>query len=364
MLKENTLLRYLNKTASQKEVEEVENWIETSPENRKHFQEMLTVFYESNHLKTFKTYNLDEEWNKFKTSAKTSHKPIENVFSRRKIILFASAACLTLICAFFFLFQKETEILRQASDQQLVFTLPDQTIITLFPHSSASYDENFNELEIRKVVLNGKATFDVASNKAKPFLVEASLVTTEVVGTIFTVDSYKQDSSFVSVEEGQVAVKNNMEIDDVRILNEGNSVSFYNNSFGEISYPEVIVEEPVVKATPKPKKKKAAAPKPVQPKKEIITPAPTKPQPKAKKAEVLLSKYPVNDVLNFLDKQHPENKRFSKSKKAKVNKEDFVMLNLNEPIEKIIERLELKYNLSYDDEKCTNCIDLKKITKK
>jgi transmembrane sensor len=85
--------------------------------------------------------------------------------------------------------------------------LSDGSTVELSPNSTLSYPENFNSLK-RAVILSGEANFTIAKDVAKPFSVTINSVLITVLGTRFTVDSYKANNvTKVILAEGRVMVK-------------------------------------------------------------------------------------------------------------------------------------------------------------
>lgn len=86
------------------------------------------------------------------------------------------------------------------------FRLSDNTLVTLFPNSQLRVDTGFGKTR-RKVILTGKAFFNVARNVDKPFYVYAGEVVTKVLGTSFTVKAFESDENVsVAVRSGKVTV--------------------------------------------------------------------------------------------------------------------------------------------------------------
>ena len=101
---------------------------------------------------------------------------------------------------------KTKDILNNAP-QKKTLTLSDGSTVDLSPNSTLSYPENFNSLK-RDVVLNGEATFNIAKDGAKPFSVYSNSVLISVLGTRFTVNSYKEENTTkVVLHEGKVMIK-------------------------------------------------------------------------------------------------------------------------------------------------------------
>nr|WP_121272944.1 FecR domain-containing protein [Pedobacter schmidteae] len=86
------------------------------------------------------------------------------------------------------------------------FTLPDGTKVWLNAASKISFPLQFIGVE-RKILLEGEAYFEVAKNKAKPFIVESKGQRVEVLGTHFNINSYSDENSVkTTLLEGSVKV--------------------------------------------------------------------------------------------------------------------------------------------------------------
>lgn len=87
-----------------------------------------------------------------------------------------------------------------------VITLPDGSKVTLNDSSELRHGQGFGKGEIRKVVLSGEATFDVAHDASKPFLVQTGKVIIKVLGTEFNVNAFPDQTITVTVLRGLVEV--------------------------------------------------------------------------------------------------------------------------------------------------------------
>lgn len=84
--------------------------------------------------------------------------------------------------------------------------LPDSSKVWLNPSSTLSYGDAYGEVN-REVTLEGEAFFEVFKNTARPFIIHCGKMRTEVLGTSFNVQAYKDHDHFeVSVVTGKVAV--------------------------------------------------------------------------------------------------------------------------------------------------------------
>lgn len=84
--------------------------------------------------------------------------------------------------------------------------LRDGTRVWLNSNTKFIYPEEFSESE-REVLVEGEAYFEVAKDKDKPFRVSFGGLEIEVLGTIFNVKSYSEDSSaYVALNEGSIRI--------------------------------------------------------------------------------------------------------------------------------------------------------------
>lgn len=92
------------------------------------------------------------------------------------------------------------------SKEAKLIKLNDGSRVLLFEKSEITYLNNFDSL--RNVVLTGKARFVVSKDKKRPFTVFGGGVSTQVLGTQFTVTAYHNSkTTVVQLHEGRVVVK-------------------------------------------------------------------------------------------------------------------------------------------------------------
>ncbi len=96
---------------------------------------------------------------------------------------------------------------------QFQVTLPDGTKVWLNAASSLKYPVSFLEQKgtgkraIRMVELSGEAYFEVAKDKAHPFIVKSGKQEVKVLGTHFNINSYRNEEGIrTTLEEGSVRV--------------------------------------------------------------------------------------------------------------------------------------------------------------
>lgn len=91
---------------------------------------------------------------------------------------------------------------------QYEIRLPDGTGIWLNAASKLSYPLTFSGKAKRQVELSGEAYFEVAKDKAHPFIVKSVQQEVEVLGTHFNVNSYKDEiNTTTTLLEGAVRIR-------------------------------------------------------------------------------------------------------------------------------------------------------------
>jgi hypothetical protein len=99
-----------------------------------------------------------------------------------------------------------------ARGQQYQVELSDGSKIWLNAASSFTFSATFASLKQRKVELNGEAYFEVAKDKAHPFIVKTDKQEVEVLGTHFNVNSYSDENTTkTTLLEGSVKVSDKKE---------------------------------------------------------------------------------------------------------------------------------------------------------
>lgn len=91
--------------------------------------------------------------------------------------------------------------------QNRKITLPDSSVVTLYPGASLQYSSHFVQQK-RTLKLSGKAFFNVKHDANHPFIVYSGEVQTVVLGTSFWVDAHSSAAKVsVIVKTGKVGVK-------------------------------------------------------------------------------------------------------------------------------------------------------------
>ena len=208
------------------------------------------------------TYRIDTDkaWNILHERLENDHlltinEPGYSQAKKRKVLfqrtIVAAAISIGIIIAGSFLLQKKdnTRIVMQNMENSgaLVTTLEDGSTVYLASNASISYPAAFAK-NSRKVELTGNALFYVAKDEKRPFVIEASGITIEVVGTIFAIHSSSGNLFELSVKQGKVNIHSK---DDqigipveagemVQLTGNGLSKSGISNSMVFSSYTDIM----------------------------------------------------------------------------------------------------------------------------
>lgn len=133
--------------------------------------------------------------------------------------------------------QDDLQVVSNTQTNIMVLTLPDESVVRLYPKSAISYRNSFNQNE-RNISLTGQAVFKVFKNRQLPFVVYTDDITTTAIGTEFWVNTFRKNYVEVKLLEGRVSVKQNKPNTKAIYLTAGQMITFskLNNSFSFVSF--------------------------------------------------------------------------------------------------------------------------------
>jgi transmembrane sensor len=211
---EGLLVKYLTNDLPLQEAREVEDWIQASEENKRHFDQVMLIWEQS--LNTFpkKTIEADDAWMRMKQRMSRDREMSGfRRFANVHFIWRAAAIFILCFCAGisgYLMLQSDrnttvTTLQLASAGKVLTDTLPDQSVITINKNSFLSYPSEFKGAT-REVTLNGEAFFKIKADKKHPFIVHANDVTVRVVGTSFNIKTVNGKTEVV-VESGVVIIQ-------------------------------------------------------------------------------------------------------------------------------------------------------------
>jgi transmembrane sensor len=120
--------------------------------------------------------------------------------------------------------------------------LPDGTLVWLNADSRLTYNDGFTG-SAREVQLTGEAYFDVAKDKARPFLIHTPSVDIRVLGTVFNVRSYSNErNTETALFQGSVEVTLHNSPDKKIILRPNEKLTVRNNQ-ASITEPSAVADK-------------------------------------------------------------------------------------------------------------------------
>lgn len=229
---EDLLVRYLLEECNAAERAQVEEWINADKANRDKFYALKKAWDISVGGQVLPEIDVDAAWQKVSTKTQPGGggKVIELDTKRRFNWTYAAAAvALVLVGLFFFNQLGDTPVESQfAANKEFVSQqLADNSLIVLSPNSKVEASIG----DERKVKLEGKAYFEVAPDKEKPFTVETEQILVTVLGTAFNVEEQEKGVR-TEVREGKVR----MEVDGAFIELKAGEVGFYDAETGTLKF--------------------------------------------------------------------------------------------------------------------------------
>jgi ferric-dicitrate binding protein FerR (iron transport regulator) len=202
-------------------------WLSASEENRQYYKALKNTWQLMKEDQTPDEINVNKEWAYFQECLeKDVREPGKKGIIRKIVVTTAIAASVLLIIGVGSTWLGHTKnntipvVVEESKSSTVVvrheynttgkakqLTLQDGTIIILDPLSELTYNEPFTGNR-RDIILKGRAGFEVAKDKTKPFTVISGHIATTALGTKFTVTAFEQEDLItVQLYEGRVVVK-------------------------------------------------------------------------------------------------------------------------------------------------------------
>lgn len=229
------LIRYLAQETSAEEHVFVQTWLDQSPDNKEHFDQIKQLWEDTNdHSALNQKYQTTKSWNQLQgTINKLKNRPGRTYRLMRWTAIAASVLILMAI-GIYFLYNNNNEIKITSNKKVLKITLPDASVVWLNRNSELIYKKSYNK--DRSLKFSGEGYFEVLPNISNPFIIITKSTTIKVLGTKFNVQAYPEDSvTEVVVKSGKVMLtpqlhnnKNNKQTEI--ILSAGEKGIDYKNS--------------------------------------------------------------------------------------------------------------------------------------
>ncbi|RYY59640.1 MAG: DUF4974 domain-containing protein [Chitinophagaceae bacterium] len=229
---DDLLIRYLANEATGTEQAQVRHWLDASPANKSHFDQLRRIWEGTAELAPVTAIDENIAWQRFQQRIQPTAR-VAPYKQRSGMWRVAAGIILVLGAAFagyLFIFKPASRVQTLAvvtTNLVKADTLPDGSVATLNKHSSITYPEKFKG-KTRPVKLEGEAFFKITPDKEKPFIINVNDVEVKVLGTSFNVKSSGGTTEII-VETGVVQVIRNGKIQQLtageRILVNKDSVT-------------------------------------------------------------------------------------------------------------------------------------------
>jgi ferric-dicitrate binding protein FerR (iron transport regulator) len=237
----DTLAKYLSGEMSEAEAQEYKDEIAVSEENIMKIEKMTKQWSAMKGYNEPKVPDTGKAWNKLHARLDDEKLIPTRVISMRNRLmpnmLRIAAVVLVLLgvsAVIYFSVNRKPSVemvqLNTANEANtLIKTLDDGSVIYIAQNSSFSFPKEFENTS-RNVSLKGEAFFDIASNPAKPFIIETDQAFIEVLGTAFNVKTQNGSSFELCVDRGKVKVTMKNDPSNSALVVAGEKVTTYKNN--------------------------------------------------------------------------------------------------------------------------------------
>jgi ferric-dicitrate binding protein FerR (iron transport regulator) len=241
------ILKFFSKSLKEKEMEELNDNLSTSHENRKLFDE----YNETHQLSQMHHFyqNIDKRWNELSLELGLNNTLPKRDKKVRRLIFKALqyAAVLVFLVSvtgitYLMLNKPDGAIVSVMTQggQKSEINLSDGSKVWLNSRSKLLNTNGFSTKN-RELTLQGEAYFDVETNKNSPFKINIGNANVSVFGTKFNISSYAEDEKMiVSLEEGSVGFTIFGAKKPI-MLNPGQQL-IYNKNTNEVSVQDVQID--------------------------------------------------------------------------------------------------------------------------
>lgn len=214
------VIKFLAGEISDGEIDNLKEWLERDPVNRRIFDKENELWQESGTKTKHDYFKLDKTWSDLSSNLNIGGKRAGPVLILKKnnfriFIAAASIVCMVAIGTLALWLVNSRSIKQIVNTSTKVCTnqgekahiyLPDSTMIYMNSGTSIEYSSYYNVKE-RKVKLKGEAYFDIRSNPERPFIIELDKMILSATGTRVNVFSYENEGRIeTTLVEGNIQV--------------------------------------------------------------------------------------------------------------------------------------------------------------
>jgi ferric-dicitrate binding protein FerR (iron transport regulator) len=220
------IVRYLTGSITERDLVQLQEWINENNENRRYFNELKDSWILSGGNKSISSIQTAESWNRFEQYITQNRfrlglgcRSHEKVKFRNFLKLAASWLLIFGLGSFVTWWlsgrPKETtaaqtnriiEISTPLGARSMI-RMPDSTLIWLNAGTTITYSQDYGH-QTRTLNLNGEAYFKVGKDSIHPFIVNTDGIIVRAIGTRFNVKAYPEEKTIsATLEEGIIDIK-------------------------------------------------------------------------------------------------------------------------------------------------------------
>ncbi|WP_426584143.1 FecR domain-containing protein [Mucilaginibacter sp. R-33] len=203
------LIDYVLNEVSAEEAARVDSWRKLDPENERRFEQFRLIWESSRSFKADAVIDAQASLQKVKQRAAEIKNQQANVVPMRGRygwLKIAASIIFIAACAWIWFSRfSNPEVKLESQAVVRIDTLSDGTIVTVNKNTRLDHPEKFTGDQRLVNLVKGEAFFNVAHNKAKPFVITAGEALIKVVGTSFNVKNVNGNIEII-VETGLVQV--------------------------------------------------------------------------------------------------------------------------------------------------------------
>ena len=213
------IISYLSGNTTEDDDLHLKEWIEENRQHKEYFEKLRALWILSGKHAGEQKFNPELQWTILNSKMQSVSKP-RRIKVKIPVTLGIAASWIILFALGYlwhnnsirsFDSQLKTTEISAPLGAKSVIKLPDGTTVWLNAGSKITYNQDFDKKD-RNIHLIGEAYFSVASNKAKPFIVNTSGIAVKALGTRFNVKAYPEEKTITAtLEEGKI---------DVHVLND------------------------------------------------------------------------------------------------------------------------------------------------
>ncbi len=197
-INDRLIFKYLNGTATEKEIQLVENWVHANNKHKNYFEKFKLAFESANSYEQYRSINVNEEWEIFETMKNQSMKTKKQKL--RSTWIKIAASILIIIGAGYTVYylSRPKLITYEYSDLNPMVYLPDSSVVYMEAGTKITFIPPFT----RNISFAGEAFFEIQPDPKNEFIINLKRSKIIVHGTSFNVKTNKQIE--IELYEGQV----------------------------------------------------------------------------------------------------------------------------------------------------------------